>query len=296
MITLLLSFIPFTVHHSRKVEIWLAFPVATPSAMLVVITAEPWVGQTDSTGNEIGQAFAVSGFCCDPNMAVIEDWTGTMSLLGLVADYGDDSTTSSDSEDESNSDEKAENSDDEDASGERVENALPLPDLDVDVNKPLPSSSRSPELAQRATQSSSVFYNPFLAEEKKKLSVLEKHVQLSTIKEPSAKSRTRSKTCFKFLKGKCRYGDKCKFSHADSASSAPFGANTKPVLNTPPTNYASQVAGFTVTEDEADGWDDQQKRLSKKHRSGVTDSLLPPKRSRAAYEKQQASERPWTMS
>lgn len=214
-----------------------------------------------------------------------------MSLLGLVADYGDESSSSSESEDESSGDDKSNNVEGKSVDQEQAENPLPLPNLDISKSAP-GSSSRGSELTQRATQSSSVFYNPFLAEEKKKLSVLEKHVQLSNIKEPTKSRQSKSKICFKFQKGKCRFGDKCKFSHGDPTSAVPSGTETKPSRVNPSPTYASQVAGYTPEPEDI--W--ETKKLAKKHKSGVTDSLVPPKRSLNAYGKQQATERPWSIS
>ena len=52
-----------------------------------------------------------------------------------------------------------------------------------------------------------------------------------------------------------------------------------------------------TTENELFGDDDSSSLVKKprKHRSGVTDSLLPPKKFMRAHEKIQAKERPWTL-
>uniref|UniRef100_A0A1I7T290 C3H1-type domain-containing protein n=1 Tax=Caenorhabditis tropicalis TaxID=1561998 RepID=A0A1I7T290_9PELO len=59
---------------------------------------------------------------------------------------------------------------------------------------------------------SSIFDNDYAREERMNANMLSRHVDLS--EKPSEKERKRSKfTCKNYLKGKCRFGDKCRFSH-----------------------------------------------------------------------------------
>ncbi|KAF1751812.1 hypothetical protein GCK72_018366 [Caenorhabditis remanei] len=59
---------------------------------------------------------------------------------------------------------------------------------------------------------SSIFDNDYAREERMNASMLSRHVDLS--EKPTEKERKKSKfTCKNYLKGKCRFGDKCRFSH-----------------------------------------------------------------------------------
>uniref|UniRef100_A0A8R1E1P1 C3H1-type domain-containing protein n=1 Tax=Caenorhabditis japonica TaxID=281687 RepID=A0A8R1E1P1_CAEJA len=60
--------------------------------------------------------------------------------------------------------------------------------------------------------SSAIFDNDYAREERMNAQMLSRHVDLSD--KPSERERKKSKfTCKNYLKGKCRYGDKCRFSH-----------------------------------------------------------------------------------
>ncbi|XP_002733775.1 uncharacterized protein LOC100367008 [Saccoglossus kowalevskii] len=147
---------------------------------------------------------------------------------------------------------------------------LPLPDIFIG------SSTTSLQ------GSSSVFANPFKDKEDAKASILEQHVKMSTVVEKNeAKNK---KTCYKFLKGKCRFGDKCKFSHG-----------SKPPPNAPNVGvrHAVQVHGtqdFNTNEEEVD---EDTQTLKRKHKSGIGNTLVPPKKAMKAYQKQQIVEKPW---
>jgi len=195
-----------------------------------------------------------------------------MSLLGLL-DYEDSSSSSSDSDENQEKDfsfNKLDNAtDDMQETTEKV--SLPSPNLDVN------SSSSS----SRTFQQSSVFYNPFKAREKEKLVVLEKHVQLSDIAPPETK--TNKRICYKFQKGKCRYGDKCRFAHSTNPP--------KTGISSTKSDDSCEVEGLShikqhhtacevVNED-----DDTNVNKLKKRRVGVSDSLIPPKRAMKAFEK-----------
>lgn len=214
-----------------------------------------------------------------------------MSLLGLVPDYGSDSSSSSESDDdETNLEGSARNSiDDKNAGSERTPQIpLPLPSLDLKAN----SSSDTKEVNQRTYQTSSVFFNPFLAEEKKKLSVLEKHVQLSEVKVEEDKYKSRKNICFKFQKGRCRLGDRCKFSHGTADTRAPTSSETeKPKVPSFTPSISTSRTRYEPDEDE-ESWELKKK----KRKPGITDTLVPPKRSMAAYEKQRLNDKPWSQS
>ena len=212
-----------------------------------------------------------------------------MSLLGLVPDYGSDSSSSSESDEDENNLEGSTKDSGVNNKQKEPENAqipLPLPTLDFSKNSP----STTKELNQRTYQTSSIFFNPFLAEEKKKLSVLEKHVQLSDSK-PEEENRRKKQICFKFQKGRCRLGDKCKFSHGVAAET-PNSEPEKPKEPSLVPSLSNAAPSYEPDEDE-ESWELKKK---KKRKPGVTDSLVPPKRSMAAYEKQRINEKPWSQS
>jgi len=216
-----------------------------------------------------------------------------MSLLGLVPDYGGDSSSSSESDDDGNNPEgstkgtgESKFADNRVKEPQNTQIPLPLPTLDL--SKTTPSGTK--ELNQRTYQTSSVFFNPFLAEEKKKLSVLEKHVQLTESK-PEEDNKRKKQICFKFQKGRCRLGDKCKFSHG-MATGTPAFESEKPRDPSVAPSHTNVATSYEPDEDE-ESWELKKK---KKRKPGVTDSLVPPKRAMAAYEKQRLNDKPWSQS
>ena len=229
-------------------------------------------------------------FSIDPRWRT-DQLTSSMSLLGLVPDYGSDSSSSSESDEEEtklkgttvNSSGNI-NADNE---PKKPQIPLPLPTLDLKADI---SASNSKELNQRAYQTSSVFFNPFLAEEKKKLSVLEKHVQLSEGKSDEDKHKSK-KICFKFQKGRCRVGDRCKFSHGMAESGATNTETEKPREPSLAPSISTSGTRYEPGEEE-ESWEPKKK----KKKPGVTDSLVPPKRAMVAYEKQRLNDKPWSQS
>lgn len=210
-----------------------------------------------------------------------------MSLLGLVPDYGSDSSSPSDSDEEET---RLEGCARHTGSNRNTDNEtkepqipLPLPTLDLKTD----SAPNTKELNQRTYQTSSVFFNPFLAEEKKKLSVLEKHVQLSEGKSEEDKQKSK-KICFKFQKGRCRLNDKCKFSHDLVATGTPSFETEKPREPSLAPSVSTSGTRYEPDEEE-EAWEQKKK----KRKPGVTDSLVPPKRAMAAYEKQRLNDKPW---
>ncbi|XP_022790641.1 uncharacterized protein LOC111330108 isoform X1 [Stylophora pistillata] len=216
-----------------------------------------------------------------------------MSLLGLVPDYGSDSSSSSESDEEESKVSESGRSINEQNSGNKEGKAqipLPLPSFDVSTHICSSRSlSASKELNQRAYQTSSVFFNPFLAEEKKRLSVLEKHVQLSEGKSEKDEQKSK-KICFKFQKGRCRMGDRCKFSHGIGSGSL------NPETEQPREPSLAATISTTETRYEPDEDEERWEPTKKKRKSGVTDSLIPPKRALASFEKQKRDDKPWTPS
>lgn len=212
-----------------------------------------------------------------------------MSLLGLQ-DYGSNSSSSSEessSEEAELSNSVTERSADKEDIRETPKIPLPLPDLEVNNTSCVPSRH---EFQDRTFKQSSVFYNPYLAEEQQKISALEQHVVLSqnTSENVSQDKGEKQNICWKFRKGKCRFGDRCKFSHDVTNSQFEMAQTTSQLLPVISKSSKKWDANNSEGEDEENGTKHVRKR-----RLGITDSLIPPKRALQAYEKQKSAERPW---
>ncbi|KFM62110.1 hypothetical protein X975_25744, partial [Stegodyphus mimosarum] len=101
--------------------------------------------------------------------------------------------------------------------------------------------------------STSVFTNPYREAANYEQAILEKHVKMTTVKEPEFSQTT--KVCFKFYKGKCKLGDKCRFLHHNTT-----------IINDPESDE-------TI--------DNKQKRK----RCGLKDDLVPPNKYMRIYSK-----------
>lgn len=159
------------------------------------------------------------------------------------------------------------------------------------------------------TSSVSVFRNPFLEAEKAETILLEQHVKLSETAyrdglndEERAKRRFRKSSlpCRQFKRGRCRMGDKCRFVHAvpnATPGEIPTPASSMAEEPPPPPNvYGSKAVRYTEWgKEEIVGGDDEdgEARKKRKRRVGVTNSLIPPKRALASFEKQRREETPW---
>lgn len=176
---------------------------------------------------------------------------------------------------------------------------------------PLPRPFDNTIIAGSDTSSVSVFRNPFLEAERAETFLLEQHVKLSETaytnrlnderERAKHKFRKSSLPCRQFKRGKCRMGDKCRFLHAAFPTAAPGGL---PASSTPSTSeitaapsvYGGKAVRYTEWGKEeiiGDGDDDAEGKKAKKRRVGITNSLVPPKRALASYEKQRRDEAPW---
>ena len=150
------------------------------------------------------------------------------------------------------------------------------------ASMPLPSVT-----ANDAGGVSSVFVNAFKVAEQAKHSILEQHVKMTA--EQIKESRLKKKICYNYQKGKCRFGNKCKYSHGDDH----IVANRVSSENTE--SDAEQQVKLDRTTNFQPERDDDGNLIKRKRRAGVTNNLLPAKKARATLDKQRAQERPWTM-
>ena len=194
----------------------------------------------------------------------------------------------------------AEDSDDEEGhavqtTALQTESAAPQ----IRLPNPLSATTQPPE--DDDEHRTSVFTNYFHKAEEAKLSVLEHHVKLTTeqVKTNKEQTKHRNKTgvCINFQRGRCRFGTKCRFSHSISSEANEPGMvasfempSSAPKFGLLP---SARMPLFLKPDDEEDESDMQKKR---KHRSGVTDSLVPPKRALKSLDQQRKEERPWTVS
>lgn len=70
----------------------------------------------------------------------------------------------------------------------------------------------APRFKETGIINESVFRNPYLEAERAKSAVLEKHVKMVPAKHHLTKFNGK-KICWMNRKGRCRFGNKCKFAH-----------------------------------------------------------------------------------
>nr|BAH72295.1 ACYPI009868 [Acyrthosiphon pisum] len=121
-------------------------------------------------------------------------------MNSLVADYGDETDTDS-LESDQNLDE---NTKDMKLVDEyKTENKLP-----------------APRFKDTGIINESVFRNPYLEAERAKCAVLEKHVKMVPAKDHLTKVNGKN-ICWMNKKGRCRFGNKCKFAHDSELFNGP---------------------------------------------------------------------------
>lgn len=208
---------------------------------------------------------------------------------------------------------------------------LPNP-LSEKLPRPVIGKKKKSQKKKKVIVEGSVFINPFEKAEQAKQSILEKHVKMTENQHVTGKN---VKICWKFKKGRCPFGNNCKYSHdVDSNLSLKYqnsetevagtehsdGQNqNRKFLNVPPPPKPVGFMGTMGTlksptqqgqstsrsystyrqqlQDKEDEADDDNYMLSakKKKRSGVAQNLVPPKKAMMALEKQRTEERPWTV-
>ncbi|XP_026805978.1 uncharacterized protein LOC113549032 [Rhopalosiphum maidis] len=165
-------------------------------------------------------------------------------MNSLVADYGDETDTDSlDSDqhlDENTKDLKT-------VDEFKSENKLP-----------------APKFKETGIISESVFRNPYLEAERAKSAVLEKHVKMVPAKDHLTKVNGKN-ICWMNKKGRCRFGNKCKFAHDSELFNGPN----------------------IIDEDKSNK--ESFKLNNKKKRPGLSQTLIPGKKILKIFKKTEMS-------
>ncbi|XP_022110309.1 uncharacterized protein LOC110989918 [Acanthaster planci] len=152
--------------------------------------------------------------------------------------------------------------------------------------------------------SSSIYANPFEQAEQHKLSILEQHVKLTSTQGKEAELGGKKTICWKFRKGRCRFGHTCKFAHDSdiptmlAPSSQAEGMSNDPAVNSR-IGYPVQTRGvydqglWTEQGAEEDGNDGEQ--LKRKRRPGLSQTLNPSKKVMTAFSRQRSRASPWSQ-
>lgn len=147
----------------------------------------------------------------------------------------------------------------------------------------------------------SVFVTSFQRAEEAKQLILERHVKMTTpLKEETRPQQKKKSVCRSFQLGKCRYGYKCRYGHDLTPDTNQVDSGTFSGATTDGNRFGYSVDFFdplSRVNNPEDGDDDgvrvEQKRRT---RSGVSDSLVPPKRALVALDRQRRTDRPWTST
>ncbi|XP_046390164.1 uncharacterized protein LOC124158842 [Ischnura elegans] len=199
-------------------------------------------------------------------------------MASLVADYGSDS--SSESETDSDSVDEA----CEEGNANHSAAKLPHPEF----------SSSGIAIAKN-----SVFSNPFVEAERAKKAILEKHVKMTPTKGETTMINGK-RICWNYRKGRCRFGHNCKFAHDsdlhitnqqgnDHLSEPGMHVQSNGSLNAmvAPVDVELDI-GFNAESDE-------NPSLSRKKRPGLSEKLVPGRKVMKIYNQNKAKEVPWVI-
>lgn len=192
-----------------------------------------------------------------------------------------------------------EDSDDEDHTVQTAEQTVESAAQPIRLPNPLSGSTQA--AADDDERRMSVFTNYFHKAEEAKLAVLEHHVKLTTeqvkTNDKQAKRKNKSAVCISFQRGRCRFGSKCRFAHSISSEASETGVDMSSEISASAPKFgllpSARMPLQIEPEDDEDAVNTEKKR---KHRSGVTDNLVPPKRAMKSLEQQRKEERPWTVT
>ncbi|OWF40417.1 uncharacterized protein LOC110463821 [Mizuhopecten yessoensis] len=180
--------------------------------------------------------------------------------------------------------------------GSKGDNQYKLPN-------PLADNLPIPDLGD-LKDSQSVFSNKYELAEKAKNSILEQHVKMT-----EARKQAKKNVCFKFQRGKCKFGKNCKFSHdrgsdivgnsvkqdeekppTEADVSSGFSGAGRSVYLNPNTGYGDPLPPLDAADD-----DSYMAGAKRKKRAGLSEHLMPSKKAMSSLDRQRLHERPWTM-
>ncbi|KAM7345321.1 uncharacterized protein ACRADG_011674 [Cochliomyia hominivorax] len=185
-------------------------------------------------------------------------------MLSLVADY-DTTSSSSSSDEEEGTDENSAKKEDKSSKANNPSSSLVLPSANLLLNGGL----------QKTT--GDVFNNPFLEAEKLEIDKLQKHVKMVDSEEHLIQKNGR-KICWNNRKGRCRFGNKCKYAHdSDLVEAGEVSkVNVNKVSKSHSLNNFSAMPGVTTNN--------SKDKLKTRKRPGLGDSIVPGKRVMKTYQ------------
>ena len=169
----------------------------------------------------------------------------------------------------------------------------------------------------------SVFQNPFQKAEDQRKAILEQHVKMTASLQEKEEEKKKRLPCYKFRKGQCTAGDKCRFFHDKNtvsrqdrnaaaaaavdgesggggggggrggppASEQKVYAAAPKLLPPEPELFLQEAPPQCSVPDPLD----DERAPAKKKRVGMAANLVPPKKAMTNLSKQRAEERPWTV-
>ncbi|KAM4704473.1 uncharacterized protein WCC33_012883 isoform 2-T3 [Rhinophrynus dorsalis] len=170
------------------------------------------------------------------------------------------------------------------------EASVPLPTPVSCVRLPAPLLG-----SQSTTNSGGVFSNPFHEEQQAQLNILEKHVKLSDCHW----ARGGRGVCLSYQRdGRCRFGTRCKYSHGSDlpqgrARLVQKGVGT--IVLSDGEHGEIQRGRNAVLEEEPGEQEEETSQRWKRKKPGLSNNLIPPKKSLKNYQHQVANERPWAL-
>ncbi|XP_037816115.1 uncharacterized protein LOC119606618 [Lucilia sericata] len=201
-------------------------------------------------------------------------------MLSLVADYDTSSSSSSSEEDETeNEDAESTKTSKKDSLTTSAETSPPPPLLLPSANVLLgSSSSKTP---------GDVFNNPFLEAEKLEIDKLQKHVKMVDSENHLLQKNGR-KICWNNRKGRCRFGNKCKYAHDSDLveTNAGVDVHNKQSLKTPATTktFLAKAASTYSHEEHTAQPEVITSDNKNRKRPGLGDSIVPGKRVMKTYQ------------
>ncbi|KAM8924107.1 uncharacterized protein RCH25_008873 [Pelodytes ibericus] len=149
---------------------------------------------------------------------------------------------------------------------------------------------------QTGTGPGGVFSSTFREEKEAQLSVLEQHVKLSDTNW----SRRGRGACLAYQRnGRCRFGTSCKYSHESDLPQTGIGLVHKQVESSLPRDDVGGMQTWPCAEggedrDKVRDGDEKEKEKKRK-KPGLSNTLIPPKKTMKNYKEQVATERPWAL-